>query len=372
MLSSREVTNLFVTSLRKRNATPLGVIGDIIGDVMVRVAVLMGGKTPEHEISLISGCEVVKNLPTSKYQVSPVVISRDGREWRLVDKRSFLQLARSFTPKKIESDWYFPESRKIERFTEFSELFDAVFIAMHGPFGEDGTVQGMLDLLGVRYTGSGVLASSLGMNKLAFRRVMEAEGIAIPKYLPLTREDADKNERHLSTHFPLFVKPCDQGSSVGTTVVRDRGGLREAIHKALKFSSVALVDEYVRGTEVTCGILGNQHPQALPLVEVVPANEYFDYESKYEDVGTEEIVPARISPQMTKEVQEVSLSVYKILGCLGFSRVDLILREEREPVVLEINTIPGLTPMSLLPKAAEAAGISYSQLVDRIVQLALE
>lgn len=352
--------------------TTLGVIGDIIGDVVIRVAVLMGGKTPEHEISLISGREVVKNLPTSKYQVFPVVVSRDGREWRLVDKRSFLEVAGSFTPKKIEGDWHFPESRNIERFTEFSELFDVVFIAMHGPFGEDGTVQGMLELLGVRYTGSGVLASSLGMNKLAFRKLMEAEGIAIPKYLPLTSEDVDKNEFYLPRRFPLFVKPCNQGSSVGTTIVRGKGGLRKAINNALEFGSAALVDEYVRGTEVTCGVLGNSNPEALPLVEIVPAGEYFDYESKYEDVGTEEIVPARISPQIAKRVQDLALRVYKVLGCRGFARVDLILRKGREPVVLEINTIPGLTPMSLLPKAAKAAGISYSRLVDRIVQLALE
>jgi len=339
---------------------------------MVRVAVLMGGRTPEHEISLISGREVVKNLPTSKYQVFPLVISRNGREWRLVDKQSFLQVAPSFTPEKIKSDWRFPKSKKLERFADFNGLFDVVFIAMHGPFGEDGTVQGMLELLGVPYTGPGVLASSLGMNKLAFRKVMEAEGIPVPKYLPLTREDLDKRNLKLPSDFPLFVKPCDQGSSVGMAIVKNGEELAEAVEDALELSSIALVDEYMRGTEVTCGILGNQQPRTLPLVEIIPANEYFDYDSKYEDIGTEEIVPARISPQMTKEVQNISLRVYEVLGCKGFSRVDFILRGGREPVVLEINTIPGLTPMSLLPKAAEAAGIPYAQLVDQIVQLALE
>ena len=332
----------------------------------------MGGRTSEHEISLISGREVVKNLPASKYQAFPIVVSRNGREWRLIDKRSFLQVASSFTPKKIKSDGRFLESKKLERFTDFNDLFDVVFIAMHGPFGEDGTVQGMLELLGVPYTGPGVLASSLGMNKLSFRKVMEAEGIAVPKYLPVTRGDLDKGKLKLPSDFPLFVKPCDQGSSVGTAIVKNGKELRGAVDSALKLSSTALIDEYVKGMEVTCGIVGNQHPQALPLVEVVPANAYFDYESKYEDAGTEEIVPARISSQITKAVQDISLRVYDVLGCRGFSRVDSILREGGEPVVLEINTIPGLTPMSLLPKAAKAAGISYSQLVDRIVQLALE
>ena len=344
----------------------------ILDDMMIRVAVLMGGRTPEHEISLISGREVVKNLPTSKYQVFPIVISRNGREWRLTDKRSFLQVAHSFTPKKIKNDWRFPKSKKLERFTDFNNLFDVVFIAMHGPFGEDGTVQGMLELLGVPYTGPGVLASSLGMNKLAFRKVMKAEGIAVPKYLPVTHEDLDQGNLKLPRDFPLFVKPCDQGSSVGMAIVKRGEELAGAVKDALEFSPIALVDEYIEGTEVTCGILGNQQPYALPLVEIIPANEYFDYASKYEDTGTEEIVPARISPQITKKVEDISLRVYEVLGCKGFSRVDFILREGGEPVVLEINTIPGLTPMSLLPKAAEAAGISYAQLVDQIVQLALE
>lgn len=339
---------------------------------MKKVAVLMGGKTPEHEISLISGREVVKKLPTSKYQAFPIVISHDGRDWQLIDKENFLKIADSFTPKKIKADWQFPKSRKIENFTEFSNFFDVVFIAMHGPFGEDGTIQGMLEFLGMPYIGSGVLASSLGMNKLAFRKIMEKEGITIPKYLTIAERDVDQKNLNLLGDFPFFVKPYNQGSSVGTAIVKNKKGLQKAINLAFKLSPVVLVDEYVRGTEVTCGILGNESPKALPLIEIIPANKYFDYESKYNDTRTQEIVPARISPKLTKQTQKISLQVYKALGCKGFSRVDLILKENKEPIVLEINTIPGLTSISLLPKAAEAAGISYSQLLDKIIQFALE
>ena len=289
----------------------------------IRVVVLMGGKSPEHEISLISGREVVGNLDRRKYLSSRIVISKSG--------------------KGIEEI--------------FRVKADVVFVAMHGPFGEDGTVQGMLELAGLKYTGSGVTASAIGMDKIMFRKVMRAEGIPVPKS---------------TTKFPCFVKPYNQGSSVGASIVRNERELAKAIKLARKYSDKVLVEEYLVGKEVTCAVLGNEDPRVLPVIEIVPLKgEFFDYESKYTESGAEEIVPARISKTLTKKVQDMAAKVYQAIGCRGFGRVDFILKDNKHPVVLEINTIPGLTPMSLLPKAAKEAGYSYPALLEAIIKYAL-
>jgi D-alanine-D-alanine ligase len=244
---------------------------------------------------------------------------------------------------------------------------------MHGPFGEDGTVQGMLELAGIPYTGPGVLASALGMDKLRFRKVLQTESIPIPRYVAVKRGDSLKVIFGRLGHPPYFVKPNDQGSSVGASLVRYKKDLPKALKIAYKYCDLALVDEYIPGLEVTCGVLGNEDSSPLPLVEIIPLKgEFFDYESKYTDSGAEEIIPARISNRLTRKVQNIALNTYEAIGCQGFSRVDFILRNRRTPYVLEVNTIPGLTPMSLLPKAAKEAGMSYSQLLDRIIYHAIK
>ncbi len=333
----------------------------------------MGGRTPEHEVSLISGREVVKNLPEKRFEVLPIVISENGESWELIEKKEFLTKAKDFSFRRKDGGWSFSDSRKLKGVEELKELCDVVFIAMHGPFGEDGTVQGMLDLFGIRYTGPGVLASSVGMDKLVFRKVMKAEEIPIPKYLTLRSGEGNEFKRIKKEIGPppYFVKPSNQGSSVGINRADNEGELKEAIKTAFLYSDVVLIDEYISGVELTCGVLGNENPEALPIVEIIPKAKFFDYESKYEDEGAEEIVPARISDGLTKEVQETAIEIYRSLGCSGFSRVDFILRDGKELVVLEINTIPGLTPVSLLPKSALAAGLSYPDLLEKIVRLAL-
>lgn len=292
----------------------------------------MGGKTPEHEISLISGTEVVKNLPRKKYDVNSLVIPKTGK-----------------LPKK------FPYT-------------DVVFIAIHGPYGEDGTVQGMLEMMGISYTGSGVLASAVGMDKLIFKQIMQNAGIRMPKGIVVENEAGGKVNLGKP---PYFMKPSNQGSSVGAAIVRNQQELKEGLRLARKFGKKVLIEEYVQGLEVTCAILGNSNPRALPLVEIIPGNDFFDYEAKYSG-KSQEIVPARIPNALTKKVQQIALRVYETIGCRGFARVDFILKNNKIPVVLEINTIPGLTPMSLFPKAAKAAGLSYPVLLDKIIQYALE
>lgn len=283
----------------------------------------MGGNSPEYEISLISGKEVLANLP-KKYLGIPIIIPKKGNDW--IDK--LLQ-----------------------------DKPDICFIAMHGPFGEDGRIQGLLDTLGIRYTGSGVLASAIGMDKLVFRKLMQTEGVPVPQ--PVRQP-------------PCFVKPHNQGSSVGVSFIREKKDLPAAVRLAEKYSDKVIIEEYLKGSEVTCAVLGNEKCSALPVVEIVPLKgNFFDYKSKYAKGGASEIVPARISEKLTNQVQELALKAYKAVGCRGFARVDFILKGNKHPVVLEINTIPGLTPMSLVPKAAKAAGISYPDLIDRIITYAL-
>ena len=301
----------------------------------LRVAVLMGGKSAEREISLLSGKEVIKNLDKEKYETFPVVVSKEGK-------------------------------------FELPKGTDVAFIALHGPFGEDGTVQGQLELMGINYTGSGVLASALGMDKALFKRVLKSAGIKVPRSVEISKKGRDTREvLKVVGKPPYFVKPNDQGSSVGASIVRHKKDLRKALNLVFKYSEEALAEELLPGKELTCGVMGNNKPSPLPVVEIRPLKgDFFDYKSKYTESGAEEIVPAPISKALTKKVQEISLEVYKLLKCRGFARIDFMLNKRGEPVVLEINTVPGLTPMSLMPKAAKAAGLSYARFLDKIIQYA--
>lgn len=337
----------------------------------LNVIVLMGGKTPEHKISLISGREVVRNLSKKKYNVLPVVISRDGEKWQLTTPKNLLALPDPLLTKGKDKALVGASEINIQRKDGIKSI-DAVFIAMHGPFGEDGTVQGMLETAGLTYTGSGVLASALGMDKIMFRKIMIEEKIPIPRYVVFEKKEKSGKIFKSLGNPPYFVKPFNQGSSVGASIVKTKRDLKDALKAAFKYSDKILVDEYIKGMELTCAVLGNEDAYALPVIEIVPKrSEFFDYESKYAESGSDEIVPARISKPLTKKVQELAVKVHKAIGAREFSRVDFILKEGKYPVVLEINTIPGLTPMSLFPKAAKEAGFSYSQLLDKIVSYSL-
>lgn len=339
----------------------------------IRVVVLMGGKSPEYEVSIISGTNVTLNLDSKKYEVLPVVISKDGAKWRLTSRESLLTISDPLKLRGTRKEIILSREKRIDGANSFSDRkIDVVFVAMHGPYGEDGTIQGMLELTGIPYTGSGVGASAVGMDKIMFRKIMKAEGIRIPKYVVTKRGEGVKNIIKTLGKPPYFVKPVDQGSSVGSSIVRKGADLAKALRLAYKFGKLALVDQYLVGTEVTCAVIGNDDPIALPVIEIVPLKgEFFDYESKYSESGAEEIVPAKISKALARKIQDLSIKIYKAIGCRGFARIDFILKNNRVPVVLEINTIPGLTPMSLLPKAAKAAGISYAELINRIIEFAL-
>ena len=298
----------------------------------LRVLVLMGGKSPEYKVSLISGRQVVSNLDKDKYQVSSFVIPQKG-------------------------DFDFSSFKKLNP--------DIVFIAMHGPFGEDGSIQGMLEFLGVPYVGAGVLASALGMNKIMFRKIIEKEGVPVPKYLVFGKNENPEKILDIF-EFPLVVKPSQQGSSIGVSIVDDKSSLERSLKMAFEYDNPIIIEEFLSGQEITCGIIGNDDYQILPLVEIKSKRRFFDYQAKYSEGECEEIVPAKLPVEISEIVKKTALKVYRSINCQVFGRVDLIL-VDGVPYVLEINTIPGLTPISLLPKAALAAGLTYSQLLDVLI-----
>lgn len=307
-------------------------------DVSKRVAVLMGGRSAEREISLLTGEEIYKALLSSSYQAL-----------------------------KIEADEMMWENLKKEK-------PDAVFIALHGRWGEDGTVQGMLEVLDIPYTGSGVLASALGIDKAISKLIFQAAGIETPRFVLLTREKRRSTkamkEFISEVGFPLAIKPRREGSTIGLSIVRSQEEVDAALEKAFLYDD-ALIEEFIEGKEVTVGILGNEDLLALPSLEIDYDSEIYDFESKYTPGMSRHIIPARISKRQEKEIQELALAAHRALGCRGFSRVDLIVGKEKI-VVLEVNTIPGMTSLSLFPDAARAAGIEFPQLISRIVELALE
>ncbi|MGQ9901143.1 MAG: UDP-N-acetylmuramate--L-alanine ligase [Fimbriimonadales bacterium] len=308
------------------------------------VAVLMGGDSPERDVSLLSGLRVMQALNPEKYHAVPV-------DPALLKGR--------------EGYWGLQELLLRER-------PDVAFIVLHGRHGEDGAVQGLLELLGIPYTGSGVLPSALAMNKYIAKMVFREVGLTTPPALLLTDTDSQSLEQvRRRLRLPIIVKPNQGGSTLGATRVFDWDGLPRALRKAFAYDEYALVEELIEGVEVSVPVLGRREPYALPPVEIAPKSGYYDFHAKYVPGETEEIVPARLPAEVLELLQQTAIAAHIALGCRGMSRVDMIVRETT-PYVLEVNTIPGLTPTSLLPRSAEAAGIGFSELVERILSDALE
>lgn len=327
----------------------------------LKVAVVMGGRSSEYDISISSGKEVIKNLNPKKYEVLPYVISRDGKNWLPAVKSKLL------SPKN-------KNGKPLININDANPLaenkVDLAFIAMHGENTEDGSIQGLFELIGISYTGPRLLSAALTMDKIVSRKFFKYAGLNVPKDVVLKKGEREKKVWGKLT-LPCVVKPHNQGSSIGVSIVRKKADLKKALNTAWKYSSLAIVEEYIKGVEVAGAVLGNENPIALPLVEIVPKKEFFDYEAKYSSQLTDEICPARLSKSVTKKARHAALTAYKALNCTVFSRVDMILKGSKV-YVLEINPIPGLTPASLLPKAAKAAGISYSRLLDKIINFSLE
>lgn len=344
----------------------------------MRVAVLMGGPSPERDVSISTGRQIVAALDRTRYKILPVEITREGK-W--LPRPEMLELAGVAGAPAAGVAVLAPSTAagpmSHERFVQ-DERVDVALIAMHGPYGEDGTMQGLLELLGIPYTGSGVLASALAMDKLRSRQIFEWHRIPVPGYVSVTPDvwgDRGHVHREVAEHlgYPCVVKPNAVGSSIGVSLVRDPASLDPAVEAAFAYGRVVLVEEYIAGTELACGILDDPdtaRPVALPLIEIIPHADFYTYEAKYADGGSDHLIPARVSAEVAARAQVLALRAYEALGCEGMGRVDVIARDA-DIVVLEVNTIPGMTATSLLPDAAKAAGISFSALLDRIVRRAL-
>jgi len=359
----------------------------------LRVAVLMGGPSPERDVSLRTGQQITSALDSQRYDVLPVEVLRDGH-WVLPGRSAATLTAEASSPtggtgapgssagaSPNDSRALVParaDALGIDRVMEEGSI-DVVLIAMHGPYGEDGTVQGLLELAGIPYTGSGVLASALAMDKLRSRQLFGFNDIPVPAYLAVTREraanlEALRAEVATTLSYPCVVKPNALGSSIGVTIVRDPAALDAALDVAFAYGALALVEEFIRGTEITCGVLEDPttgRPHALPLIEIVPQREFFTYEAKYTPGASEEICPARLPEQVAARAAALAVRAHEVLGCRDMSRVDMFVRGG-QVIVLEVNTIPGMTGVSLLPQAARAAGIEFPALLDRLITGALQ
>lgn len=318
----------------------------------LKIGVLMGGPSAEHEVSLATGKNVIENLDKSKYEPLAIKISKD-KKWFLNDK---------------------PVSESVAL-----KNCDLIFNALHGTFGEDGRAQALMEYYEAKYTGSGVCGSVLAMDKLRSREIFKLAGLNVPKTLKIRKNENCQALLNMFVNkvvnFPVVVKPCSNGSSVGVRIVNNRPRLENAIREAFKIDSKVLVEEFIRGREVTCGVLDNFNGQpvaALPVTEIVPrkGHKFFDYDAKYKIGHSEEITPAFLDETITKEVQEIAVKAHQLLGCKSYSRTDMIIRD-KDIFVLEINTLPGLTPNSLLPKAASVAGLTMTQLLDNIISSSL-
>ena len=303
------------------------------------VALLAGGISSEREVSLQSGDQVYEALDKDKYQI------------------------RRYDPKT-----------DLGRLVKDASGIDVALIILHGPYGEDGTVQGLLDLLGIPYQGSGVLGSALAMNKAVTKKLYELAGLPVPSYIIYDRSDnvnVDACVKQLG--LPLVVKPVSGGSSVGMSIVRSAADLQDALDKAIVYDNAVMAEAFIAGIELTAVVIGNKKMKALPIIEIVPdkSREFFDYEAKYTPGVTQEICPSRIDDELTQQTQSYAKIAHRALYCWGYSRTDMILID-RKIYVLETNTIPGMTATSLLPQAAQVGGLSFSQLMDNLIELALE
>ncbi len=355
----------------------------------IRLGLLFGGRSGEHEVSLTSAASVIKALDPEKYEIVPIGITREGA-WRVgASARKLLESPRAL-PAILENGQPVTASVDPQRPAllalnsqsatgKSTPAVDVVFPLLHGTFGEDGTVQGLLELAGIPYVGAGVLGSAAGMDKDLMKRLFRDAGLPVVPWVLVMRGEWEAEPARVRRlvrrplRYPLFVKPANLGSSVGISKVHNRKELGTAINLAACYDRKVIVENGVEGREIECSVLGNDRPVASVPGEVIPVNEFYDYEAKYVKEGSEIVIPAKLTRAQTRRVQEFAVRAFRAIDCAGMARVDFLLdRKSGKLWVNEINTIPGFTPISMYPKMWEASGLAYPQLLDRLIELALE
>lgn len=304
----------------------------------LKIGVLFGGKSAEHEVSIQSARNVINALDKKKYQIVPIKIPKNG----------------SFNFSLIKK-------------------LDIVFPVLHGPYGEDGSIQGLLKLAGVPFVGAGVLGSAVGMDKDVMKWLLREAGIPIGKFIAIKAHEKisfEKVKKELG--LPVFIKPANMGSSVGISKVKDKKNFNQAVKEAFKYDTKIIIEANVAGREIECSVLGNDFPMASLPGEIIANQEFYSYDAKYLNAGSVAQIPAKLDKQTIKKIQELAIKVFKTLNCEGMGRVDFFLKKNGEIIVNEINTIPGFTNISMYPKLWEASGVSLPKLLDRLIELAVE
>jgi D-alanine-D-alanine ligase len=370
----------------------------------LRVGVIYGGRSGEHEVSVASAASILKHLDRTRYEPLPVRIEKDGR-WTIADRlptaisaaevieHARLASARPLRPGRETVLVAHPSedtlltierqppaaSADVEQAVVTGLGLDVVFPVLHGPLGEDGTVQGLLELANVPYVGAGVMASAVGMDKAAMKVLFAGRGLPIAAWTSFTAADRRRDStavsaRALALGLPLFVKPANLGSSVGISKVKSEGELTAAIEVALEFDRKAVIEAAVpEAREIECAVLGNDDPEASVAGEIIPSREFYDYEAKYLDESSRTVIPADLTEAQLAEVRRLAIEAFRAIDGAGMSRVDFLLSRSTGAMYLnEINTIPGFTTISMFAKLWEASGVTYAALVDRLIQLAIE
>ena len=347
------------------------------------VCILFGGISPEHEVSLRSAESVLNNIDHEKYNIFPVGITKDG-DWILFGGKDYSMLPAgtwqtfegnrraAISPIHGQGLLCFEEDCVVR------ERIDVVFPVLHGAGGEDGSIQGLLDIAAIPYVGPGVASSAACMDKCTTKLIADQAGVLQARWMLVTaasyRRSAEQTAEQIESTFsyPVFVKPAGTGSSVGVSKAKDRDSLLRALETALAFDAKVLVEEFIQGQEVECAILGNETPMASVCGEIDSGADFYDYEAKYISSCSSLYIPARVDDAVQEQVRETAVRIYEALGCRGLSRVDFFVKAGGTVVFNEINTIPGFTSISMYPKLFEASGIPYSNLIDRLLELALE
>lgn len=345
----------------------------------IKLAVLFGGRSGEHEVSIISARSMMAAVDGKKFEVLPIYISPEG-SWYFW--AGFMQgVARPDESEPSYTPVADPQRRAfLVRFDGGGELeADVVFPLLHGPYGEDGTIQGLLELDAMPYVGSGPLASALAMDKEMSKDVLRANGISTVDYFAVTRRHFEEEpdpvtlEVEQRLRYPLFVKPAKLGSSIGIHKVNDRDSLKKALADAARYDSKILCEQAANGREFECAVLGNYAPEASPVGEIVPAGEFYDYKAKYVHDNAQLLAPAEMDEELARRVRDLALRAFNSHGCAGLARVDFFYLPDRDLLLVnELNTMPGFTPISMYPKLWDVAGLKYAKLIERLVDLAFE
>ncbi|UCZ52412.1 D-alanine--D-alanine ligase [Bacillus shivajii] len=353
---------------------------------MIKLGLLYGGKSAEHKVSLQTAKAVIKALDLTKYEVHPIYITETG-EWVRgaqlqgpvddVKKLRLKEEGESISPLALNSE-IFSVATKADNNDTSENKIDVVFPLLHGPNGEDGTVQGLLELLNIPYVGNGVLASAAGMDKVMMKNIYEQAGIKQARYVWYLRGDWEKDaetayksvEEKLG--YPCFVKPANLGSSVGISKCKDRQSLAKAFEEAFEYDRKIIIEEGIDGREVEIAVLGNDDPECSVVGEIVPKTDFYDYKAKYEDGDTGLIIPANISDEEYEEIKLVAIQSFQALDCSGLVRADFFITKDGEVLMNEVNTMPGFTPFSMFPMLWQESGLEYSELIEKLVELGVE